>query len=145
MLVNYLTAIGSGPLSGIVARRTGFKVPGVIAAIAMCLVAFLLPLSYALPQIILVLSIWGLLGGLSSAPYNALLSEAVPKTLRGTFLGIFNLIGFLSGTIGPRLFGNILDIAGFSAFFTLALLLNILTVGLALLILKQKSKLEIQN
>ena len=139
MLAYYFTSAMSGPLSGTVARRLGLRVPGFLAAVAMCIVSFATPLSYTPVAIVLVLAVWGLIGGLSWSPYNVLLIELVPQNLRGTFLGIFNLTGFLSGTVGPVLFGRVADTAGFGAFFTLSLLLSVVSTIFSIAIIKLRS------
>lgn len=139
MLTYSFTSVLSGPLSGIAAQRLGLKIPGFLATVAMCIVSFATPLSYSPTTIIIVLAIWGLIGGLSWSPYNVLLTELVPQNLRGTFLGIFNLIGFLSGTIGPVIFGRVADTAGFGAFFTLSLLLSAISTIFSIAIIKLRS------
>ena len=92
--------------------------------------------SMTLPQgaIVILLLVWGLIGGWSFTAFNLVILRSFPKTLRGTFLGIYNQVGFISATLGPPFFGLIIDIAGFRSFFTLSLALYITSLPMVLLI-----------
>jgi len=136
MMIYYLTSVFSSLLSGIAMNMLGFRAPGLIATATMCIISYAIPLSRSWSITILVFVLWGLFGGLSWTAYNALLSELAPRGFQGTFLGIYNLMGFLSGTIGPVIFGRIADIAGFEAFFTLSLLFYVVSLGLSIIIMR---------
>lgn len=136
MIIYYITSAMSGPLSGITTNILGLRAPSIISALAICAVSYTIPLSSSPATTLSILVIWGLLGGLSWSAYNVLLSELIPQGFQGTFLGIYNLTGFLSGTIGPILFGKVADLAGFEAFFTLALFLNMVPLGISIIIMR---------
>ena len=66
----------------------------------------------------------------------AFLTQLVPARVRGTFLGVHNSCTFIGAATGPLIFGYIVDVAGFSAFFTLALSLFVSATLVALPILR---------
>ena len=134
MMVYYITTAFAGFLSGISTRTLGFRVPGLISTTTLCIVSYTIPLSHSWVTTVLVLVFWGLLGGLAWSAYNALLTELTPKGFQGTFLGLFNLMTFLGGTVGPAVFGKVADTAGFDTFFRLSFFLYTVPLGIAIII-----------
>jgi MFS family permease len=139
MTFYYVTTIFSGPLAGIAIRKFGLRIPSVITSLAMCLFTFVLPISYSGIVIVSLLILWGVLGGLSWPAYNALLLEKTSKRHHGTFLGLYNLLTFISGTIGPPIFGRVADSSGFNVFFNVAFMVYVAVLSTTLIIAKVNS------
>lgn len=62
--------------------------------------------------VVLMLVVYSMLVMAESATLTAGLVAAAPPELRGAALGLYSLIGFSGGMIGPSLFGLALDVAG---------------------------------
>jgi MFS family permease len=135
----YVTTIISGPLAGITTRKFGLRIPSIITSLAMCIFTLVLPISHSRIIIVSMLILWGVLGGLSWPAYNALLLEKTPKSHHGTFLGLYNLLTFISGTIGPPFFRRIADLAGFKVFFNAAFAVYVVVLSTTLIIAKINS------
>jgi MFS family permease len=139
MLVQATASVFNGLAAGYITDSLGFKPPAIVSMLVMCLVSILLPIIPLGMPAGLVLVLWGLVGGWSYTASNVFILKIIPRRLRGTFLGIFNQIGFISATIGPPIFGLILDAAGFRAFFYLALALYAASLVSILLIKERRS------
>lgn len=135
MLIYNIITFFAGFLVGPIIKKLGLRKPALISTVTMCLFSYFITLSTSSLTTILLLVLWGLFGGISWSSYNALVSEITPRSFQGAFLGIFNLTAFLSGTVGPIIFGGIADVSGFEAFFMLSFILYVITFGIALLIL----------
>ena len=62
-----------------------------------------------------LLAIYSMLVMAESATLTAGMVAAAPEALRGTAMGLYSLMGFAGGMIGPMVFGAALDAAGGSA------------------------------
>jgi len=134
MIIYAASSIFNSFSSGYVTDRFGFKISMVASGITMCLVSFFLPLLPLGGFYWLLLILWGLIGGWSFTALNIFVINTFPKNLHGTFLGTLNQIGFISATIGPPLFGLMIDVTGFESFFSLALVLYVASFFITLLI-----------
>jgi len=123
MILLAISSVFTMVLGGYMTDHFGFKLPAVVSTTVMCLVSLLIPVSPLGVPLWILLAVWGLIGGWTFMAFNLLIAKTVPTKLRGTFLGAYNGSGFVSATIGPPLFGYIIDVAGFASFFTLSLVL----------------------
>jgi MFS family permease len=137
MLVQASFAIFNGFLAGYMTDSFGFKIPVVVSMVTMCLVSLLLPLTPLGIAMGVLLFFWGLMGGWSFTALNVFITKAVPSRLRGTFLGLYNQMGFISATVGPPIFGLVIDIAGFNSFFRLALAFYVASL-ISILLVKER-------
>jgi len=128
MIVQAASAVFNSLIGGYVTDHFGFKVPVIVSVTVMCLVSLLIPVSPLGIQMWILLILWGLMGGWSFVAFNLYILNTVPEKLRGTFLGTFNQVGFISATIGPPVFGFVIDFAGFQSFFTLSLVLFFVSI-----------------
>jgi len=78
-----------------------------LAGIAL---AFSAPLHWAL--VVALLVFYSMLVMAESATLTAGLVAAAPAELRGAAMGLYSLIGFGGGMLGPAVFGAALDVAG---------------------------------
>jgi MFS family permease len=62
--------------------------------------------------VVLLLAVYSILVMAESATLTAGLVAAAPVELRGAALGLYSLVGFAGGMVGPSLFGLALDLAG---------------------------------
>jgi len=117
MFIQALSSIGSGSVAGYLADRFGVRLPVIISTLVMCIVVLLFPfIPLGLPMILLLI-IWGVMGGWSFISMSVLVVQVVSPNVRGTFLGLYNEVGFISATIGPIILGFIIDISNFNMFF----------------------------
>ncbi len=72
--------------------------------------AFSAPLHWAL--VVALLVFYSMLVMAESATLTAGLVAAAPPELRGSAMGLYSLIGFGGGMLGPAVFGGALDLAG---------------------------------
>jgi len=72
--------------------------------------AFSAPLHWAL--VVALLVVYSMLVMAESATLTAGLVAAAPSELRGAAMGLYSLIGFGGGMLGPAVFGAALDLAG---------------------------------
>ena len=137
MLTQAVFSVFSSMVAGYVADAFAFKVPVVISTVMMCLVSLLTPITpLGLPMILLML-LWGLIGGWAFTAFNLFIIRNIPVQVRGTFLGIYNLMQFVAATIGPPVFGAAIDSSGFNSFFILALAFYLACLASVLLIRKK--------
>jgi len=137
LLVAYAASvIPSGPLIGYLVDRFGPGRPSLVSLVTLCFVMSALSVvPVGVPMVILLL-VWGLIGGWTVTAFSVLLTRIVPVETRGTFLGILNSSTFLGAATGPLILGYAADIGGFGAFFALAFGLCLLAAAFALPILK---------
>jgi predicted MFS family arabinose efflux permease len=125
MFIQALSSIGSGSVAGYLADRFGVRLPVIISTLVMCIVVLLFPfIPLGLPMILLLI-IWGVMGGWSFISMSVLVVQVVSPNVRGTFLGLYNEVGFISATIGPIILGFIIDISNFNMFFLACLIFYI--------------------
>lgn len=137
MLIYAAANVSADPIAGILADRLGSRLPGLGSLTIMCLVSLTMPLAPLGTPIILVLLVWGFIGGWNFTLFNVLITRMVPREVRGTFLGIYNSLGFVGASVGPILFGYVADVAGFQSFFYLSLILFLSATALGV-VLKEK-------
>jgi len=137
MLTQAVSSVFSSVVAGYVADKFVFKVPVIISTVMMCLVSLLTPFTpLGLPMILLML-LWGLVGGWAFTAFNLFIARNIPIQVRGTFLGIYNLMQFAAATIGPPVFGAAIDSSGFNSFFILSLAFYLACLVSVLLIRKK--------
>ncbi len=145
MIVQAVTSIFNNYIGGYVTDRTGLRLPVLVSVTTMCVVTFLFPLlPVGVPLGILLLA-WGLVGGWSFIAFNLFVLQAFPKKLRGTFLGLYNQVGFISATVGPPIFGLVIDVAGFKSFFALALAIYLAALPTVVLIREHRHEENAMN
>ncbi len=138
MFIQALSSIGSGSAAGYLADRFGVKLPVIISTSIMCIVVLLFPLiPLGLPMVLLLI-IWGVMGGWSFISMSVLVVQVVSPNVRGTFLGLYNEVGFISATIGPIILGFIIDISNFDMFF-LACLIFYIAALTSILLIREKT------
>jgi MFS family permease len=115
------------PIAGYVTDNFGFKIPSYIAMTITGLITILVPTTQVGFHTVIAFALWGLFGCMSGTAIMVLLSEVVPDKVRGTFYGILNFVGWIGGTIGPIVFGRIIDLFGFTTFFFSALIILIIS------------------
>jgi len=136
MVAYAASVIPSGPLIGYLVDRFGPGRPSLVSLVTLCFVMSALSVvPVGVPMVILLL-VWGLIGGWTVTAFSVLLTRIVPVETRGTFLGILNSSTFLGAATGPLILGYAADIGGFGAFFALAFGLCLLAAAFALPILK---------
>ncbi|MGH8687305.1 MAG: MFS transporter [Burkholderiales bacterium] len=72
--------------------------------------AFSAPLQWAI--VVPILVVYAMLVMAESATLTAGLIAAAPPELRGAAMGLYSLVGFAGGMLGPAVFGAALDLAG---------------------------------
>lgn len=93
-----------------VGRRPWILMVMTASSLAGIALAFSAPLHWALVVAILVAYSMLVMG--ESATLTAGLVAAVPPELRGAAMGLYSLVGFGGGMLGPAVFGAALDLAG---------------------------------
>jgi MFS family permease len=113
------------------ADRFGYYKPAIFSIAVDTLATFLIPRVATGFPVMGLLVLWGVLGEMSWISFNVFIAEVVPSRVAGAFFGLYNALGFFTGTAGPVLFGRVADIAGFGPFFDLALVIQVLSLVLA--------------
>jgi MFS family permease len=93
-----------------VGRRPWILMVMTASALAGIALAFSAPLHWAL--VVTVLVAYSMLVMGESATLTAGLVAAAPPELRGAAMGLYSLVGFAGGMLGPTVFGAALDLAG---------------------------------
>jgi EmrB/QacA subfamily drug resistance transporter len=132
----------SAPIAGRLADRYGCRVLCVLGMIIVAVAGLLLsPLNATSPYWYLAaaLSLAGIGMGMIQSPAPAAVSLSMPPQQLGVALGLFNMLRFVGGTVGPTVFALVLlalgpqpSIAGFRMDFYLVSVAAILAVFVAL-------------
>jgi MFS family permease len=93
-----------------IGRRRWILIVMTGSSLAGIALAFAAPLHWAL--VVALLIVYSMLVMAESATLTAGLVAAAPAELRGSAMGLYSLIGFGGGMLGPALFGAALDLAG---------------------------------
>jgi MFS family permease len=93
-----------------IGRRRWILIVMASSSVAGIVLAFAAPLHWAL--VIGLLIFYSMLVMAESATLTAGLVAAAPSELRGAAMGLYSLIGFGGGMLGPALFGAALDLGG---------------------------------
>jgi MFS family permease len=93
-----------------IGRRQWIQIAMLGSGVMGVLLAFGAPLHWTL--VIALLMVYSMLVMAESATLTAGLVGTVPTELRGAALGLYSLVGFAGGALGPSLFGIALDVAG---------------------------------
>ena len=116
--------------AGVIMDRLGRKYTILSSSFFMSVGILLIPLTHSLSSLILVGTLIGFGNGLGSGAMMTLGADLAPANARGTFLGIWRLIGDSGSTAGPLAIGAAAEVfslpftaglisgAGFFAFFT---------------------------
>jgi len=112
-LVN-LISVPSSILGNEVAMRLGRRVWIILVMTTGSIVGVLMSLLVGLPWwiVTLVVALHSILIMADSASLTAGLVSTVPPQVKGAAFGLYSLLGFGAGAIGPVLFGLALDLAG---------------------------------
>jgi MFS family permease len=93
-----------------IGRRRWILMVMASSSLAGIALAFSAPLHWAL--VVALLVFYSMLVMAESATLTAGLVAAAPPELRGSAMGLYSLIGFGGGMLGPAVFGAALDLAG---------------------------------
>lgn len=93
-----------------IGRRRWILIVMASSSLAGIALAFSAPLHWAL--VVALLVFYSMLVMAESATLTAGLVAAAPTELRGAAMGLYSLIGFGGGMLGPAVFGAALDLAG---------------------------------
>ena len=93
-----------------IGRRRWILIVMASSSLAGIALAFSAPLHWAL--VVALLVFYSMLVMAESATLTAGLVAAAPAELRGSAMGLYSLIGFGGGMLGPAVFGAALDLAG---------------------------------
>jgi MFS family permease len=93
-----------------IGRRRWILIVMASSSLAGIALAFAAPLHWAL--VVAILVFYSMLVMAESATLTAGLVAAAPPELRGAAMGLYSLIGFGGGMLGPAVFGAALDLAG---------------------------------
>lgn len=93
-----------------IGRRRWILIVMASSSLAGIALAFSAPLHWAL--VVALLIFYSMLVMAESATLTAGLVAAAPAELRGSAMGLYSLIGFGGGMLGPAVFGAALDLAG---------------------------------
>jgi MFS family permease len=93
-----------------IGRRRWILMVMASSSLAGIALAFSAPLHWAL--VVALLVFYSMLVMAESATLTAGLVAAAPAELRGSAMGLYSLIGFGGGMLGPAVFGAALDLAG---------------------------------
>jgi len=128
MALFFALGVLHNPLAGFLTDRLGYYKPALFSIAIDTLATFLIPrMSLGFPMLV-VFVLWGILGEMSWIAFNVFIAEAVPTRVIGFFFGLYNALGFFTGTVGPVLFGRVADVAGFGPFFDLALAIQVVSL-----------------
>src|SRR5690242_20144650 len=119
-------ALGYAVLSKYARRRTVMLTAVLTLGVAMTIIAFL----PALPVILALCAIVGLVYGPIAPIYNYVMQTRAPQHLRGRVVGVMGSLAYAAGPLGLVLAGPLADAAGLHATF-LALSLPMLVLGVA--------------
>jgi MFS family permease len=131
MTLFFALGVFRNPSAGFLADRFGYYKPAIFSIAVDTLATFLIPRVATGFPVMGLLVLWGVLGEMSWISFNVFIAEVVPSRVAGAFFGLYNALGFFTGTAGPVLFGRVADIAGFGPFFDLALVIQVLSLVLA--------------
>ena len=98
-----------------IGRRRWIMVVMASSSLAGIVMALSAPLHWAL--VVALLVVYSMLVMAESATLTAGLVAAAPAELRGAAMGLYSLVGFGGGMLGPALFGAALDLAGGQGIF----------------------------
>jgi MFS family permease len=93
-----------------IGRRRWILIVMASSSLAGIVMALSAPLHWAL--VIALLIFYSMLVMAESATLTAGLVAAAPAELRGSAMGLYSLVGFSGGMLGPAVFGAALDLAG---------------------------------
>ena len=93
-----------------IGRRPWILIVMTTSSLTGIAVAFSAPLHWAF--VVALLMLYAMLVMAESATLTAGLVAAAPAELRGAAMGLYSLVGFGGGMLGPALFGAALDLAG---------------------------------
>jgi len=93
-----------------IGRRRWILMVMASSSLAGIALAFSAPLHWAI--IVAILVFYSMLVMAESATLTAGLVAAAPRELKGAAMGLYSLIGFGGGMLGPAVFGAALDLAG---------------------------------
>ncbi len=86
--------------------------------------------------LLLMLAVLGFFSGVTAPPSMALVGDIVEPEDSAMAMGFFNFMGNLGITIGPLVFGFMVLVADFVTAFAVAGLLELLTLGLNVVLIK---------
>jgi MFS family permease len=124
--VSSITMIASGPLAGYLHDKFSFKTPFLLSTLLMVVMIGVIPTVSVGCPIMAVVAVFGIAGQMVVPIVATLISHIAPQQFQGLYLGLGNLIAFLGATIGPILFGYLIDLRGFDVLFTLTLIAYII-------------------
>jgi len=123
MALSSAASIAGPLLSGALKDKFGAKMPMLLSSLSASLAMVLIQVSPLGLPMALILMLWGLLSGAWWLATTVLVAELSPPKLRARVLGVYNVICFMGGFIGPLISGETIDALGFQSFFMLALVL----------------------
>jgi len=137
-VVSSITMILSGPLAGYLHDKFGFKTPLLFSTLMMGVIVFLMSAAPVGLLTMVVFAVWGVVGQMFGPIVGTLITRISPQHVQGLSLGLGNFIAFLGATLGPILFGFLIDFYGFDVLFTLTLIAYLVASLLPLCIEKNQ-------
>jgi predicted MFS family arabinose efflux permease len=127
----------ASPFAGLIADRIGKRRQFILSNISMAMFLFVLPnLSWG-PALFAVFGLISLSAAFRQGPMEAVLTEIVPSTSRGTFVALKNSFSQLGTGVAAMLSGILFEHAGYGAVCFLGAISNLLAAGGMLLTLRE--------
>ncbi len=141
VLTIYLLALAVViPLSGFLADRVGMKRLYIITLICFTAGSALCGLAWNLPSLVLFRLLQGLGGGMLQPLGMAIVFTMITPLERGRFMGLLGLPMLLAPIMGPTLGGYLVQYASWRWIFLINLPVGLLNLGLAIWLLKERSR-----
>jgi EmrB/QacA subfamily drug resistance transporter len=141
VLTIYLLALAVViPLSGFLADRVGMKRLYIITLICFTAGSALCGLAWNLPSLVFFRALQGLGGGMLQPLGMAIVFSMITPLERGRFMGLLGLPMLLAPIMGPTLGGYLVQYASWRWIFLINLPIGLLNLGLAIWLLKERSR-----
>jgi len=131
-------ALLASPVAGAIADRIGKRLQFLLSNLSLALLLFILPSLRWEPALFLVFGLISLSAAFRQGPMEAVLTEIVPSTSRGTFVALKNSCSQLGIGIAALFSGVLFERFGYSQVCFLGAISNLLAAGSMLLTLRNR-------
>ncbi len=131
-------ALLASPVAGVIADRIGKRLQFLLSNLSLAFFLFIMPRLHWEPALFLVFGLISLSAAFRQGPMEAVLTEIVPASSRGTFVALKNSCSQLGIGLAALFSGILFERAGYSRVCFLGAISNLLAAGSMLLTLRNK-------
>jgi DHA1 family purine base/nucleoside efflux pump-like MFS transporter len=137
-LVSGAAALLASPLAGSIADRIGKRLQFILSGVSLALFLFLLPRLHWGPALFGVFGVISLSAAFRQGPMEAILSEIVPSSSRGSFVALKNSFSQLGIGLAAMLSGILFESGGYLAVCLLGAAANLVAAGSMVFTVKER-------